>query len=90
MKLKYLITFTIQGGYFAKFCSWMCIQDFEILTFAIPNFVPIYQFCKKKKKKKNNWNMEPPQRKPLSHRNFLIIFTPYVCTLITTIFQEKK
>ena len=34
--------------------------------------------------------MEPPQRKPLSHRNFLIIFTPYVYTLITTIFQEKK
>ena len=29
-------------------------------------------------------------RKPLSHRNFLIIFTPYVYTLITTIFQEKK
>ena len=35
-------------------------------------------------------SMEPPQRKPLSHRNFLIIFTPYVYTLITTIFQEKK
>ena len=34
--------------------------------------------------------MEPPQRKPLSRRNFLIIFTPYVYTLITTIFQEKK
>ena len=34
--------------------------------------------------------MEPPQRKPLSHRNFLIIFTPYVYTLITAIFQEKK
>ena len=34
--------------------------------------------------------MEPPQRKQLSHRNFLIIFTPYVYTLITTIFQEKK
>ena len=33
----------------------------------------------------------PPPRKPLfSHRNFLIIFTPYVYTLITTIFQEKK
>ena len=31
-----------------------------------------------------------PQRKPLSHRNFLIIFTPYVYTLITTIFQGKK
>ena len=31
-----------------------------------------------------------PQRKPLSHRNFLIIFTPYVYTLITTIFQEKN
>ena len=31
-----------------------------------------------------------PQRKPLSHRNFLIVFTPYVYTLITTIFQEKK
>ena len=35
-------------------------------------------------------SMEPPQRKPLSHRNFLIIFTPYVYTLITTTFQEKK
>ena len=34
------------------------------------------------------WN--PPQRKPLSHRNFLIIFTPYVYTLITTTFHEKK
>ena len=34
------------------------------------------------------WN--PPQRKPLSHWNFLIIFTPYVYTLITTIFQGKK
>ena len=31
-----------------------------------------------------------PQRKPLSPQNFLIIFTPYVYTLITTIFQEKK
>ena len=31
-----------------------------------------------------------PQRKPLYHRNVLIIFTPYVYTLITTIFQEKK
>ena len=31
-----------------------------------------------------------PQRKPLYHRIFLIIFTPYVYTLITTIFQEKK
>ena len=31
-----------------------------------------------------------PKRKPLSHRNFLIIFTPYVYTLITTIFQEKN
>ena len=28
--------------------------------------------------------------KPLSHRNLLIIFTPYICTLITTIFQEKN
>ena len=34
--------------------------------------------------------MEPLQRKPLSHRNFLIILTPYIHTLITTIFQEKK
>ena len=34
--------------------------------------------------------MDTPQREPLSHRNFLIIFTPYVYTLITTIFQEKK
>ena len=34
------------------------------------------------------WNS--PQRKPLSHRNVLIIFTPYVYTLITTTFQEKK
>ena len=34
------------------------------------------------------WN--PPQRKPFSHWNFLIIFTPYVYTLITTTFQEKK
>ena len=34
--------------------------------------------------------MEPPLRKPFSHRNFLIIFTPYVYTLITTIFQGKK
>ena len=31
-----------------------------------------------------------PQRKPLSHWIFLIIFTPYLYTLITTIFQEKK
>ena len=31
-----------------------------------------------------------PQRKPLSHLKFLIIFTQYVYTLITTIFQEKK
>ena len=31
-----------------------------------------------------------PQRKPLSHRNFLIIFTPYKYKLITTIFQEKN
>ena len=38
----------------------------------------------------NGGSMEPPQRKPLSNRIFLIIFTPYVYTLITTIFQEKK
>ena len=31
-----------------------------------------------------------PPRKPLSHRNFLTIFTPYVYTHITTIFQGKK
>ena len=32
------------GGYFEKSCTWMCLPDFEILTFfgAIPNFVPIY------------------------------------------------
>ena len=35
-------------------------------------------------------SIEPPLRKPLSHWNFLIIFTPYVYTLITTIFQEKN
>ena len=34
--------------------------------------------------------MEPPLRKPLFHRNFLIILTPYIYTLITTILQEKK
>ena len=38
----------------------------------------------------NGGSMEPPQRKPLSHRIFKIIFTPYVYTLITTIFLEKK
>ena len=35
-------------------------------------------------------SMELPLRKPLSHRNCLIIFTPYIYTLITTIFQEKN
>ena len=31
-----------------------------------------------------------PLRKPLSHQNFLIICTPYIYTLITTIFQGKQ
>ena len=34
--------------------------------------------------------MEPPLRKPLSYRNFKIIFTSYIHTLITIIFQQKK
>ena len=29
-------------GYFEKFCTWMCLLNFEILTFAIPNFFFIY------------------------------------------------
>ena len=29
-----------QRGYFKKFCMWMYLLDFEILTFIIPNFVP--------------------------------------------------
>ena len=48
-----------EGGYFEKFCTWMCLPDFEILTFAIPNFVPIYQpsiyqFCTKNTKFSSN------------------------------------
>ena len=26
------------GGYFKTFCMWMCLPDFEILTFAIPTW----------------------------------------------------
>ena len=32
-----------EGGFFTKFCTWMCLPDFEILTFAIfcPHLPPI-------------------------------------------------
>ena len=29
-------------GFFEIFCSWMCLLEVEIWTFAIPIFVPIY------------------------------------------------
>ena len=34
--------------------------------------------------------MEPPLRKPLSHRNFAMKFVPYMYALLETIILEKK
>ena len=67
-----------------RFCSWLPLWFFYlILTLNCIRYpaLPLVH---------NGGSMEPPQRKPLSHRIFKIIFTPYVYTLITTIFLEKK
>ena len=29
-----------EGGFFGNFCTWMCLPDFKILTFAIPFLSP--------------------------------------------------